>query len=368
MLFVSHQSKNASSNAYNQRIFNNEKHCNQLGAQTSILFLGDQFFRSPVLIQPLNVPFILRSIRQFDVIIAEANGPAAVLAFSKYLLRHNTIVIYDVHNDAFSEARLVRKGQFDLKGYFVDFQIRLLEYIAFNFTDYFSVASPGLKHRLLSRNRFIKEDSIEVVLNGVDLKSFKPQSGSKNSGCGNYFTVTYAGSYVKYQGIENLVKAAEILHNENIHFKFLSLREEDSALKKEIKSRLGDKVTLIDWLPKDELISELSSSDVLLIPSMKDCDRAIFPSKFAEFLAIAKPVIVTRIDETARIVEQFDCGFVCEPTAESIAETILRAQMIPEEKLRLKGHNGRQFAEKELDINVICRRYLQFMARLLKMK
>jgi glycosyltransferase involved in cell wall biosynthesis len=101
---------------------------------------------------------------------------------------------------------------------------------------------------------------------------------------------------------------------------------------------------------------------------MAGCNRAIFPSKFAEFLALAKPVIVTRIDETASIVERFDCGFVCEPTAESMAETILKAKGTPKKVLHLKGYNGRQFAETELDINLICKKYLQFLDRIMKTK
>ncbi len=365
---MSLESKNSTSNAYIQRISNNERHCRQLGADTSLLFLGDLSIHSPILLHPLNIPFILRYLRQFDVVIAEAAGSAYVLALAKPLLRTGTLLVYDVHNDALAECRLVRKGRFDLAGYFIEFEMRLLEYVGFNGIDYFSAASPGLKQRLLRRNRCIRDEYIEVILNGVNLESFGSQEETVNNTRENCFTVTYAGSYVKYQGIENLVKAAEILRSKDVYFKFLGFRKEDLAIKKEILNRLKEKATLLDWLPKDELLSELRKSDILIIPSMAGCNRAIFPSKFAEFLALAKPVIVTRIDETASIVERFDCGFVCEPTAESIAETILKAKETPKEVLRLKGHNGRRFAETELDINLICKKYLQFLGKLLNQR
>jgi glycosyltransferase involved in cell wall biosynthesis len=368
ILFVALENRNTPSNAYNQRIFNNEKNCRKLGADTSLLFLRDLLFHSPALLQALNIPFILRYLRQFDVIIAEAAGSAYFVALAKPLLRNSSVLVYDVHNDAFAECRLMRKGRFDFAGYFIEFEMRLLEYVGFNGIDYFSVASPGLKQRLLSRNRIIKEEYVEVILNGVNLASFRSQAEIVNSNWENGFTVTYAGTYVKYQGIENLIKAAEILSSKNIHFKFLGFRKEDLAIKNEIKNRLKEKVTLLDWLPKDELLSELRKSDVLIIPSMAGCNRAIFPSKFAEFLALAKPVIVTRIDETASIVEKFDCGFVCEPTTESIAETILHAKETSKEILHLKGCNGRGFAETELNMKLICQKYLQFLERLLKTK
>ena len=161
-----------------------------------------------------------------------------------------------------------------------------------------------------------------------------------------------------------MVKAAEILRNNDIHFKFMGFRKEDLAIKNDIKNRLKEKVTCLDWLPKDELISELRKSDVLVSPSGPCAGysgRAVFPTKFGEFLALAKPVIVTYIDETSSIVERFDCGFVCKPTAESFAETILNAKESPKEVLYLKGYNGRRFAEAELDINLVCKKYLKFL-------
>jgi len=357
--------------AYESRIINIEKHCRKLGADTSRLFLWKLFFGSPVLVQPLNIPFVLRSLRQFDVIIAEGNGSAYVLALAKTLLRSNTLLIYDMHNDALAESYLFGKGRFNIEGYFRGLNARLTEYLGFNSFDYFAVASQGLKHNLLDRKPCIKDENVEVILNGVDLELFESQNQTTTNSQEHPFTVAYSGSYVEYQGIENVVKAAEILRNNNIHFKFMGFRKEDLAIKTDIKNRLREKVICLDWLPKNELISELRKSDVLISPSGQCASysgRAVFPTKFGEFLALAKPVIVTNIDETSRIVERFDCGFVCKPTAESFAETILNAKESPKNVLHLKGNNGRQFAEAELDINLICKKYLKFLKKLLKQR
>lgn len=368
ILFISLSQSHSPSSSYTQRIFNNERYCKALGAETKILFLGDNVIHSPILLQPLNIPFILRHMRKFDVIIAEAAGSAYFLALAKYLLRSEALLVYDVHNDALAECHLFRQGRFDLPGYFIEFETLLLEYIGFNGIDHFSVASPGLKERLLSRNRHLKNENVEVILNGVDLKSFDSQMATVNNASDQGFTVTYAGSYATYQGIETVVKAAEILREKDVCFKFLGFREDELGVKKEIMNRLNAKAKLFDWLPKDELLSELQKSDILIIPALAGCNRAIFPSKFAEFLALAKPVIVTRIDETSTIVERFDTGFVCNPTAESIAETILKAKETSKETLYLKGQNGRKFAETELDLKLICKKYLKFIGKHLKQR
>ena len=273
--------------AYESRIINIEKHCRKLGADTHRLCLWKMFFGSPVLIQPLNIPFVLRYLRQFDVIIAEGNGSAFVFGLTKTLLRGNTLLIYDMHNDALAESYLFGKGRFKIEGYFRGINARFMEYLGFNGFDFFAVASQGLKQNLLDRKPCIKEENVEVILNGVDLELFWLQNPSTNNARGNPFTLAYSGSYVKYQGIENVVKAAEILNAHDIHFKFMGFHKEDLAIKNDIKNRLKEKVTCIDWLPKDELISELRKSDILISPSGKCAGkngRPVFPTKFAEFL------------------------------------------------------------------------------------
>lgn len=354
--------------AYEHRVSHIERHCRKLGADTSRLCLWKLFFGSPVLIQPLNIPFILRYLRQFDILIAEGNPSAFVLALAKPLLKTDTLLVYDVHNDYLAESRLMTEERSGLAGHFMRFESFLTEYLGFNGFTYFSVASQGLKRRILDRRRSIRDEYIEVILNGADLESFESHGETADNTCEHAFTVTYAGSYSKYQGIENLVKAAEILRSDDVHFKFMGFRKGDLSTKNDIKIRLKEKVTCLDWLPKDEFISELRKSDIFVSPSAPDTGRAVFPTKFAEFLALGKPIIVTRIDETSSIVERFDCGFVCKPTAESFAETILTAKETPKKVLLLKGYNGRRFAEAELDINSICRKYLQFLCKLLNQR
>ncbi len=373
MLFVCYSKSNTTeSSAYNRRVLQLEAHCRKLGANTSVLFLGDLFFSSPVLIQPLNLPFILRYLKGFDVISAEGHGPAYFFALARLVIGKTPLVVYDVHSDALTESLLAKKGRFDFRGFYSSFQMRLTEYIASKANHYFIVAWPDLKKRLLKRNRRIRTEDVEIILNGVDLNLFKPQIDATNIIRTNVFTVTYAGSFVSYEGTDPLIRAAEMLGNESIYFKLIGFREDESSIKREIQKRLGEKATLLDWQPQNKLISELQKSDILIIPADASSHEqsqnrfGLIPTKFAEFLALAKPVIVTSLDDTSKIVEKFDCGFVCEPNAGSIAKAILRARDTPPESLIIKGRNGRRFAEAELDIDLICKKYLQFLDRIRK--
>ena len=366
--------KSTTSNAYNHRIFNIERHCRQLGADTSRLFLGEFFFGSPVLIQLLNLPFLLRYLKKFDVIHAGGAGAAFFFAVATRLIGRNTLVIYDVHSDTITESRLIRRGKLDFVGYFSEFEMPLTEYVALSGIKYFIASSSEIKRRLLQRNRHIRSENVEIILNGVDLAEFTPQRSTIPLLDPKVFTVTYAGSFLAIEGVDNLVRAAEILSDENINFKFIGFGKADLNIKSDIQKRLGNRALLVDRLPRSKLLTELQKSDVLVIPAdastleQSENRSAVFVTKFAEFLAVAKPVIVTEIDMTSKIVETFDCGFVCKPTAESIAEAIQKAKGTSRDILFMKGRNGRRFAETELDENLICKKYLQFLDRIMKTK
>jgi glycosyltransferase involved in cell wall biosynthesis len=370
LLFVGY-SKSKDKHAYNHRIRQIEQHCKKQGADTSILFLGDLIFRSPILIQPLNLPFVINYLRRFDVISGEGHAPAYFLALIKIFLRRKTIVIYDVHSDNITESYLMKKGTFDLPNIYSSLQMRLTEIFGVRYTNYFSVAWPNLKQRLLSRKPKLKPENIHLVMNGVDLDSFKPQKETKFEIVTKPFTVTYAGSFYQIEGTDTLTRAAEILSNEDIHFKFIGFRNDNLATKQDIQKKLGQKATLLDWMSKDQLIPELYNSDILVIPadsstpSQAQNRQGLVPTKFAEYLALGKPVIVTTLDGTPDFVKQYDCGFICEPTAASLAQAIRKAKATPTNVLIQKGQNGRKLAEQEFDYNVICKKYLQFLNKIL---
>jgi len=352
--------------SYPHRIVQLEKQCRRLGVQTKLLFLGDFFFGSPTLIQPLNFRSMIKQINDnYDVIHAGGSGATYVIALLRHVIGSKPIVLYDVHGDVIAESHFVRKSLFDLEGYFNAFQMLVTEYLAVNHADYYITASERLKQRLVTRNTSIKVDNVETIINGVDLDLFKPAKAELEHVESHVFTVTYAGSFLPWQGVDTLTSAAELLSDQEVKFKLIGFSVKDQGLKRSIQEKLGNNVELIDWAPRDNLIQHLSQSDVLIIPRKRHPALEVaFCTKFAEYVALQKPVIMTNIDETSDLVKKFDCGFVCEPTAHSIAETIMAAKQTPRRILLQKGYNGRRLAETMLDQNVVGEKYLKFLDKI----
>lgn len=349
-----YSSSSSINDAYSLRLDKFKQHLFSQGVTIGSLYLKD-YLMVPSIIQPLSIPLFFNKLKAYDLIHAGNTSCAYWMSLNNYF--SNTKFIYDVHGDVVQECML-NFNRFNLKDNFKVVQSRFMEMFASR-SKYLIVCSGPLKQHYI--NKGIDKDQIEIIRNGVDIELFRPYEHIDEL---DNFTVTYAGAFQKWQGIESLLEAARIVDSD-IFFKIIGFKSTDAALKKQIEKEFGTKVQLIDSVPRKNLAEQLSLSSVLIIPR-KDhpAINAAFPTKFAEYLAIGKPIIVTRVDETANFVEKYDCGFTCSPTPESIAQTIEMAKNTPSQILSKKGANARKLAEKEFDQTIINKKYYDFMSKI----
>jgi glycosyltransferase involved in cell wall biosynthesis len=327
------------------------------GVQTRIISLGDYFLGKPQIFQPLNIPRILKLAANYGVVHA-AGFAAFVMTLAKSLKKFT--LICDIQG-SFEENRFLRRDGFDFRACYSQLMDSIGITPVIKETDYFVPCSRHLEGELLRRG--IDRNRMCVVRNGIDTEVFRPSVEIKKE---EGFTVTYAGGFQKYQGLENLLSAAHRVEDVNVKFKIIGFRSKDFALKEEIRENFGSRVKLVDFLSeREQLVSHLQDSDVFIIPRGRNLATvSAFPTKFAEYLSVGKPVIVTDVDETAELVRRYDCGFVCKPDADSIAEAIMEARETPRERRNQMGENGRRLAKTEFDQKVLGKIYYQFLLRI----
>jgi glycosyltransferase involved in cell wall biosynthesis len=343
----------------------------ELEIKTGILYLGDYCLSKPKLIQPVNIPFFAKMLKQYDFVHA-ANIAPYVMGIAKQL--SNFKLVCDIHGS--DEENVLLKGDsFDFASSYHILASFITRRVAKAKSDYFVAVSEPLRKKVVEEG--VDVEKTEVIYNGVDTGLFKPCTAQNE-----VFTATYAGAYQKWQGVENFVEAASLLRDSHIKFKMLGFTQRDSDLKDQIKEQLRDKVELFDFQPRlgnsqpQSFVQELCKSDVLVIPRHTNPQiprysdpkyvRSTFgwlPTKFAEYLAVGRPVIVTTLDVASEFVEEYDCGFVCDPSPQSLAEAILEAKQRPDSELKTKGMNGRRLAEIQFDERVISRKYCNFLEK-----
>lgn len=344
----------------------------RLGVQTGLLYLGDHGLSSPHVLLPINTPLFLQTVRRYDF-VHSAGLSSYVMGVAKPLA--NFKLICDVHG-SLEESRILKRDAAGLSGNYHFIASVLGKSWARRRGDFFVTVSEPLRQQIISLG--IDKQQTEILYNGVDTQLFKPSEERKS-----VFTATYAGAYQKWQGVENLVRAAEMLKDQDIQFEFLGFKPSSASIKSDIKTRLKEKVQLYDYQTRvaDKqpffLVNELSNSDVLVIPRYTD---SAFPeysnpafvkenfgwlsTKFAEYIATGRPVIVTKLDVASEFVEAYDCGFVCDPSPESLAKAIFEAKQMSPEELDRKGRNGRRLAEAEFDLQVIGKKYFDVLSKL----
>jgi glycosyltransferase involved in cell wall biosynthesis len=202
------------------------------------------------------------------------------------------------------------------------------------------------------------------VPNGVNPAIFRAKPPPESEPI--YFA--YAGSFRAWQSIDILIDAFERLDRGGAHLHLIGFTPNDTTsitLKAALAQRLGSRVTLDDWVPPERLPEQLGSAHVLVIPrTAAPAMRGGLPSKFAEYLAIGRPVIVTDVDDSAVYVREQQCGIVCAPTVAGMSEALRCALNWNASQRAQMGKQARTLAESTFSWEIITARYVQILEQL----
>jgi glycosyltransferase involved in cell wall biosynthesis len=172
-----------------------------------------------------------------------------------------------------------------------------------------------------------------VIQNGYDEDTVKLQGEPKDTTLEpDKFNIIYAGSFYGMRNPGNFLKALLSLVNENQSYEkkirvfFIGNVATPEVLNFAEQKALKKVVTLIPYLPHDELIRYLHSAHVLLliIAQMPGTD-AEYTSKIFEYIAVDKPIlaIVPTGGAAAQLIRKTRTGFVVDNSnIEEIKKTI----------------------------------------------
>jgi glycosyltransferase involved in cell wall biosynthesis len=159
---------------------------------------------------------------------------------------------------------------------------------------------------------------INIIPNGIDLAKFRSISPS----CGSW-DIIFVGRLIKEKHADLLIHAVTLLHHENPNIHVIIIGEGPEYLK--IKHHIDDKkmndsILMCGFYRNhDDLISQLKSSKVFVLPSTREG----FGITALEALACGLPVVT--VDHPANAIRDLiteNNGFLCSLSARDLADKI----------------------------------------------
>lgn len=216
------------------------------------------------------------------------------------------------------------------------------------------VLSPGFKAALVRRG--VPENKIEVVYNWCDESQAEPlppnETLRRSLGLSGMFTVGFAGTMGKAQGMDTVLDAAAILAKRLPAVRFLLVGggiEVERLKRRAVEERIGN-VVFAPRQPVAEIGKYFALADVLLVHLRKDpLFEITIPSKTQAYLAVGKPILIAVGGDAADLVTRAGAGIVCDSEDPGkLADALEQLHGIGPDERSAMGMRGKDYYRKEM--------------------
>jgi glycosyltransferase involved in cell wall biosynthesis len=168
----------------------------------------------------------------------------------------------------------------------------------------------------------VEPERIVVNPNGVDTDRFRPGCGGQDVrrrfGLDNKTVIGFLGTFGPWHGAPVLAEAVKMIGpHHNCHFLFIGDGDQRALTERVVASSgNGDIVTFTGRIPHDDAPSHLDACDILVSPHVPAGDGSEFfgsPTKLFEYMAMARPVIASRLGQIADVITDGENGILVEP-------------------------------------------------------
>lgn len=248
--------------------------------------------------------------------------------------------IQDIWPDTLYSTKIIKKGlAYKLINNTCNFVYR--------HSDFIVVLSSGFKSLLSTRG--VSKKKIKIIYNWCNKKFIQNSSYKENFNFSKIegFKIVYAGNIGKAQGLNILLKTANLVQKNKLKVKFIIIGQgiELSKLKNNVKKMNLDNVLFFPRVSSEKVSSMLYLADALFIHLIKDpLFEVTIPGKTQHYMSIGKPILMGVSGESKNIIDRSRCGVSFEPENEfALLNAIKKILSMNKDELNLMGKNGQRF-------------------------
>jgi len=255
-----------------------------------------------------------------------------------------------------TESGIILKILYKIQNYFIKKII--------NDSTTISAANEYEKEIFLGINKKIK---IEIVRNGVNLKTLVSKEKFKEKYQINSRFVLFVGRFSKSKGIETLIHSFKNIKNERkiVDIKLVIMGVDfgfEKTMEELIKKfDLEENILVIKNPPREDVISAYGESEFLILPSQWE----LSPLVPLESFAFKKPVISTKSHGIPFTIQDGKNGILVEPeNSDELSKAITK--LVIDDQLREKlGLSGYKFVHEECNCVTMAKNSLKLYENVL---
>lgn len=170
----------------------------------------------------------------------------------------------------------------------------------------------------------------------------------------DYFNIVFTGNIGEAQGLDLLVDAAERLQDTKVRWFLVGDGRAREKLQKRVTEKnLTNVVTFIGKVSEAEANRYIHFADCAYLSFKKNqlFDMTL-PAKLQSYTACGTPILAAAGGESARIVYEAQCGFVCEQDADKLAD-LVRHTVMSSNGLGAMSKNAKEYFDEHFDVDLI---------------
>jgi glycosyltransferase involved in cell wall biosynthesis len=209
------------------------------------------------------------------------------------------------------------------------------------------VLGDDMRNRILSKG--VAPGRVVVVRDGTTFPATMPERSDpvvQEIRSGFPFVVLHAGNLGFYGAWGTLLKAAEILRNENTGLVFVG----DGANRAQLQASVNgsSNVRFLPFRPVEQVPHVMMAGDLHIVTIRRGLEGVVVPSKLYSTLAAGRPVLAVADpkSDAARIVCESGCGLAVDPDDPAAVAAAIRTLRNDPARLAEMGRRARETANK----------------------
>jgi colanic acid biosynthesis glycosyl transferase WcaI len=220
------------------------------------------------------------------------------------------------------------------------------------------VLGDDMRDRILSKG--IAPERVVVVRDGASIPTSQPdirdpavRKSVDELRCGFPFVVVHAGNLGFYGAWNTLLKAADILRNENENAGFVFIGDGANRKALEASAEKLPNVRFLPFRPVEQVPYVMMAGDIHVVTVKRGLEGVVVPSKLYSILAAGRPVlaVATKESDAARIVTEDGCGVAADPDDPVAVASAIQDLRSDPARLAEMGRRAQESARKYARVN-----------------